>query len=132
METLNVKTFKIDAKVRKPIYRIGDTAVFDAKVMRPADEDPAGMGLPTDGIDKRPAEEANIGVGLLVGDVFLPGFSVTNDQGKAVIKIRIEKYVKPGPVDAAFYAWKTQADTPCLRLEESGFFAKQNAFTIKR
>ena len=79
-----------------------------------------------------PVEEANIGVGLLVGDVFLPGFAITDANGDAVIKVKIEKYVKPATVDAAFYSWKIAADSPCLRVEENGFRAVPAMFKITR
>lgn len=121
METVSLKTFKIDAKPRKSTYRVGETIIFDAKVVRPNDTDPFNVGVPMDGVDKQPAEEVNIGAGIIINDVFLSGFATTNDAGKATIKIKIEKYARPGIADAAFYAWKTQADTPCLRVEENGF-----------
>lgn len=121
METVSLKTFKIEAKPRKKHYRVGETIIFDAKVVRPNDDDPLGLGVPMDGVEKQPAEEVNIGAGLIIDDVFLSGFAVTDEKGKATIKIKVEKYAKPGTADAAFYAWKVQVDTPCLRVEENGF-----------
>lgn len=131
METVTLKNFKIEAKPRKAAYSIGDTIVFDAKVVRPNDTDPFGLGVPMDPVDKMPAEEVNVGAGLIVNDVFLSGFAVTGADGKAVIKIKIEKYARPGIADVAFYAWKTQAETPCLRVEENGFRAYPEFVTVK-
>lgn len=129
-ETVTLRNFKIEAKPRKNAYPIGDTIVFEAKVVRPDDTDPLGMGAPMP-IDKMAAEGVNVGAGLIVNDVFLSGFAVTDAQGKALIKIRIEKYARPGVADAAFYAWKTQVETPCLRVEENGFRAYPEMVTVK-
>jgi hypothetical protein len=131
METVTLRTFHIDAKVRRTKYRIGETATFDVVVVRPAEEDPFALGVPTEGVEPMPAEDVSVGVGLLIGNVFLPGFAITDAEGKATITVKIQKYVKPGPVDAAFYAWKVQADTPCLRVEENGFRPYPSLFSVK-
>lgn len=132
LETVTLRTFHIDAKPRKKSYKIGETVVFDVTVTRPAEEDPFGAGVPMDAVDPEPAAEVPIGSGLLVGDVFFSGFAITNEKGKATIKAKIEKYAKPAKsVDVAFYAWKTQADTPCLRVEENGFRAYPGMITVR-
>lgn len=130
LETVTLRSFKVEAKPRKKAYSVGDTIVFDVKVVRPDDSDPFGMGAPMP-VDKTPAEEVNVGAGLIINDVFLSGFAITDAEGKAVIKIKIEKYARPGVADAAFYAWKTQAETPCLRVEENGFRAYPEIVTVK-
>jgi hypothetical protein len=132
MEVVSIRDFWIEPSVKKKTYRIGETATFPVNVSRPADEDPFGLGMQMDAGSMGPVEEANIGVGLLVGDVFLPGFAITDANGDAVIKVKIEKYVKPSVVDAAFYSWKIVQDTPCLRIEENGFRAVSGMFKITR
>lgn len=132
MEQISLKTFHIEAKPAQKTAAIGDTVKIKANVTRPAKEDPLGQGIPMDRPYVTPAEEINVGVGLLVGDVFLPGFAVTDENGDAVIKIKIERYVKPGPVDAAFYAWDTTAESPCFTVQENGFRPYQDFFKITR
>lgn len=132
METVSLRMFHIESEATKQVYKIGDTAVFHTTVVRPAEEDPLNMGIPTDGVDPSPAADVNVGVGLLIGDVFLPGFARTDANGHAKIKIKIEKYVKPGAADAAFYAWNVVQDTPCLRIEENGFRAYMEMFEVKK
>jgi hypothetical protein len=133
METVALGTLHVEAATAKKAYRIGETARFPVTITRPAKEDPLGQGIP---IEDRPmtmaADGVNIGVGLLFNDVFLPGFAVTDDEGQTTIKVKIERYVKPGPAQASFYTWKNQADSPCLRVEESGFRAYADFFTVKK
>lgn len=131
MEQVSLRTFNIDAKVVKPAYRIGQTAVFKVTVVRPADGDPMNLGVPMDGVPPQPAPDINVGVGLLVGDVFLPGFAITDENGKATVKVKIESYAQPAVVDAAFYAWKVAADSPCAKVMENGFRAYPEMFTVK-
>ena len=132
METVSLRDFWIEPKVKKKTYKIGETVTFPVHVSRPAEQDPFGLGIPTDPGSIGPVDGANIGVGLLVGDVFLPGFAITDAGGDAVIKVKIESYVKPAVVDAAFYSWKIVQDTPCLRIEENGFRAVASMFKITR
>lgn len=130
MEQYALRTFNIAVKAPKNVH-IGDTLVIPVVVTRPAEQDPLGQGIPTDGIEPEAAPDVNVGVGLLFGDVFLPGFAVTDSKGKAKIRVKVERYVKPGPVDASFYAWKTQADTPCARVDENGYRPMPKFFTVK-
>ncbi|MGH2755906.1 MAG: hypothetical protein ACRDLB_15940 [Actinomycetota bacterium] len=132
METVSLRDFYIEASVKKKTYRVGDTIQFPVHVSRPAEEDPFGLGMSMNPGSMGPVEEANIGVGLLIGDVFLPGFAITDANGDALIKVKIENYVKPATVDAAFYSWKIAADSPCLRVEENGFRAVPSMFKITR
>ena len=132
-ETVSLRTLHIETESAKETYRVGDVAKFPALVTRPTNEDPLKLGVPFDRPTSMAAEEVNIGVGLLFANqVFLPGFAVTDAEGKTTIKVKIENYVKPGPVHASFYAWKVQADVPCARVEENGFLPIQNIFTVKK
>ena len=132
METVSIRDFYIEPSVKKKTYRIGQTVTFPVHVSRPAEEDPIDLGMEMEPGSLGPVEDANVGVGLLVGDVFLPGFAITDANGDAVIKVKIEKYVKPATVDAAFYSWKIVQDTPCLRIEENGFKPVAAMFKITR
>ena len=133
MEQVQLKTLKLEASPAKDTYKIGETAVFKALVTRPADEDPLGQGIPMDRPYVTPAEGISIGVGLLFnGNVFLPGFAVTDQDGKATMKVKIQNYVKPGTVHASFFAWKTVADLPCARVDETGYLPMPDIITIKK
>lgn len=131
-ETTSLRTLHIEAEVLQDHYAIGDVAKFPVHVTRPAKEDPARLGLPWERPYVEDAAGVNVGVGLLIGDVFLPGFAITDDEGKATIKIKIKQYAQPAAVDAAFYSWNVVADTPCLRVEENGFVAFSEMFHVHR
>jgi hypothetical protein len=131
-ETLTLRMFHIEAKSKQPVYRIGDTATFPIELTRPAKEDPLKEGLPWDRPIVEPASDVNVGVGLLIGDVFLPGFAVTDENGQALVKIKLERYVRPSTADAAFYAWNVVQESPCLTIQEDGFRVYQGMFKVKK
>ena len=132
MEVVSLKSLHIEAATAKKSYRLGEIAKFPVVVTRPAENDPLGQGIPMDRPMVEPAANVNIGVGLLIGEVFLPGFAVTDENGEALIKVKIEKYVKPSVAHGSFYTWNVIQDTPCLKLEESGFLPIQNFFTVTK
>jgi hypothetical protein len=120
-ETVSLRTLHIEAKVPKKTYKIGDIIKIPVEVTRPAEEDPFGQGIPMNRPMVFPAEGVNLGVGLVIGDVFLPGFGVTDDDGKVTVQIRVERWVKPATANASFYAWNPQVETVCARVEEFGY-----------
>lgn len=130
MEQVPLRTFRVQAKAPKTAV-LGGTVSISVVVTRPAEQDPLGQGIPIEGIDPKPAAGVNVGVGLLVGDAFFPGFATTDDAGKATLKVKIQDHGSPGPVDASFYAWKTQADTPCARVDEVGYRSYPKFFSVK-
>ncbi len=132
IEVVALRTYHLEVKPGKKVYKVGDTAKIKVLVTRPAHEDPAGLGIPIDPPASFPAEDVNVGIGLRVGDVFLFGHSVTNADGLAVVKIKIKPYTPAGKATADAYAWKTAADTPCLRIEETGYRQMPNLFTVLR
>ena len=133
MEQVQLKTLHLEANPAKDSYRIGETAKFKALVTRPAKEDPLGQGIPMDRPYVTPAEGISIGVGLLFnGNVFLPGFGVTDEEGKVTLKVKIMNYVKPGTVHASFFAWKTMADLPCARIDETGYLPIPDIITVRK
>ena len=130
METVSLRDFWIEPDIKKKTYKIGETVQFPVNVSRPADQDPFNLGISMDAGSLGPVEEASVGVGVLVGDVFLPGFGITDANGDTLLKVKLENYVKPGIADVAFYSWKIVQDTPCLRVEENGFRAVARMFKV--
>ncbi|MEA2497694.1 MAG: hypothetical protein QOH26_99 [Actinomycetota bacterium] len=132
METVQLRTFHIEAKPLAKGYKIGRAAKVSVQITRPADEDPTGSGIPLPaGPLSSPAPDVFVGVGVNVGDVFLPGFAVTDEQGKAVVKVELKSYTVPGSADVSVYAYQTTANTTCLRVEENGFRQYPKMFSIK-
>ena len=129
-ETVVLKTFHLVVDSPKKTYKVGENAVINVTVTRPAQEDPLGQGIPIDPPQSEPAANINVGIGLRVGDVFLFGHSMTNDQGKAAVKVKLEPWTPTGPAIADAFAWNIVQDTPCLRIEENGYMQKPHIFHV--
>lgn len=132
IETFGLRTYHLEVEADKSFYRIGETAKVHVTVTRPAHEDPLGEGIPIDPPQSFPAEDVNVGIGLRIGDVFLFGHNVTDAEGRTTVKIKIASYAPTGKASADAYAWKTQVDSPCARVEENGYTQVPNIFTIIR
>lgn len=130
IEVVALRTYHLEVEPTKKAYRVGETAQINVTVTRPAHEDPAGQGIPIDPPESFPAEGVNVGIGLRIGDVFLFGHSVTDSEGLAKVRIPIKSYTPAGKAMADAYAWKTAADTPCLRVEENGYRQLPDLFTV--
>ena len=104
-----LRMFKVESKWEKKSYRIGDTAKLKVSVSRVADEDPVtddGQPWPTGRPIDEPAPDVSMGVGLMVGNVFLTGGAITDADGKATVSVKIEPYTKPGKATSRIYAEK--------------------------
>ncbi len=132
IETVVLRTYHVVLKPTKKSYRVGETAVIRALVTRPAHEDPAGLGQEIDPPRSFPAEGANVGIGVRVGDVFLFGFAVTDADGKANIEVDILPYTPAGKAFVDGFAWKRQAEAPCAAVEENGYTYAPGLFTVTR
>jgi hypothetical protein len=132
METVALKTFYLEVKAAKKVYKVGQTAVINVNVTRPSDQDPVGMGVPMERPVTEPASDVNVGIGLRVGDVFLFGYGLTNGKGDTAVKVKIESWTPPGTGIADIFAWQIQLDTPCLRVEENGYRQTPGIFKVKR
>ena len=130
METVVLRTFTVALKPVKKTYKVGETAVVNATVTRPANEDPLGLGQDFDPPKSFPAEKVNVGIGIRVGDVFLFGFSVTDANGKATLKVDIKSYTPAGKAIADGFAWKRQLEQPCLTVEENGYIFAPGLFKV--
>ena len=110
-----IHNFKVEAEWQKPKVRIGSVAVMNILVERTAETDPAtGSPWPNGRPVVEPVEGASVGVGLLINDVFLAAGGTTDAEGKVTVKIKIEKYVKPGTGISRVFAKKdrTPPDFP--------------------
>ncbi len=131
MEYITPFTFHVAIKPFKKAYRRGDTVKVDVTVTRPAEEDPMGLGVGTERPASVPASDVNVGVGVSVGRVFLPGYGRTNDAGKANVAIKIEKYAPRAVAHVRAFAYKEVFSSPCLTVEEQGFASRDNAFRVR-
>jgi hypothetical protein len=102
-------------------------------VTTPGKKDPLGEGipLPVERPFVEPVEGAIVGVGLQIGRVYLPGGSVSDAEGNATIKIKLEEYAPRNTwADAGIYASKQTFSDParCLVIVEYGYQPVARAF----
>lgn len=131
MDIVQLRTFSVEIKPLAKSYAIGRPAKVAVTVTRPARKDPLQLGPEFDPPASVPAADVNVGVGIHVGEVFVPGFAQTNEDGEATVTIRLPSYMKPGVANLDGYAWKVQADSPCLTIEEDGYTHLDKAFVAK-
>lgn len=133
METMSLKTLNLDYKADKKIYKVGSIAEVKVNVTRPAKEDPAGQGIPMDRPYVEPAEGITVGVGLSIGRVFLPGAAITDANGDALVRIKIESYAPANQwADVSVYAWRVIQETPCMTVQEYGYSTAPRMFRTSR
>lgn len=132
-ETVLLNTFYIVMEPSKRAYRVGENAVFDIEVTRPAHEDPLGQGQRLDPPMSMPAADVQVGVGLAIDDVFLYGFGLTDQDGRAQVKVKLRPYTPaPASAFAVVVAQKRQVQTVCANVDEFSILRVPNAFKTKQ
>jgi hypothetical protein len=132
MDIVQLRTFTVEIEPVAKTYKIGGPAKVSVVVTRPAHKDPLQLGPEFEPPASAPAAGVNIGIGVHVGEVFVPGFGQTDDAGEAIVTIKLPSYMKPGIADLDGYAWKIQADSPCMTIEEDGYTHMDAGFAVKR
>ncbi|MDQ3646523.1 MAG: hypothetical protein M3345_06245 [Actinomycetota bacterium] len=132
-EQVILTTLLIRVKPVTGTYRIGQVVKFPITVTRPSNTDPFGqnivLGEPP---VSQPAADVTVGVGVQVGWVYLSGAGVTNENGEALVGVKIESYTKPGTAHARIGAQKITAEAPCATVKEEGAVMIANAFKVTR
>ncbi len=129
-ETIALKTFHLVLEADKKVYEVGDVATVNVTVTRPAHEDPVGAGVYYEPPQSFPAEDVNVGMGLRIRDVFLFGYALSDQDGNAAVKIKIEPWTPAGTALADGFAWLVALETPCLRVEENGYRQEPRIFKV--
>lgn len=133
MEQVSLLTFDLEIGKLKSAYEIGDVVPIDVTVTRPAKEDPLGNGIPMERPYVEPVEGVIVGVGLSIGRVFLPGAAITDANGVAKVRIKLESYAPAGvKVDSSVYAWKVVYEMPCATVQEYGYQVLPGLFKTTR
>lgn len=129
METIALRTFHVEIHPKSKKYNLGEVAKIAVKVTRPAKEDPGGNGIEFEPPFSEPAEDVVVGVGLSIGRVYLPGAAITDANGEATVRIKIESWAPAGKWAAASaYAWKIAHQNQCLTVQEDGYTADPRFF----
>lgn len=116
----DVHSLRVRIWTNKQRYVVGEVARVHVKVVRRA----------TDKAPASPAEGTTVTVGVTSDDVFLGGSAITDAAGRAIVKIKLPKYMSLGPVDAQAAATKSITDGPCLRTREVGADKRTSFFSI--
>jgi hypothetical protein len=132
MDIIQLRTFTVVVKPLAKVYKVGSTAKVAVTVTRPAHRDPLQLGPEFEPPASFPAADVSVGIGIHVGDTFVPGFGITDEDGKATVGIKLPGYMNTGPAEIDGYAWKIQADSPCLTIEEDGYTHMDNGFVVKK
>jgi hypothetical protein len=132
MDIVQLRTFTVEIKPLAKTYKIGKPAQVAVVVTRPAHRDPLQLGPEFEPPTSAPAADVSVGVGIHVGEAFVPGFGVTDENGKTTVTIKLPSYMKPGFADLDGYAWKIQFDSPCMTIEEDGYTHMDKAFAVER
>lgn len=112
------ETFEVSAKPRRPVYRIGQTAVIDLAV--------------TDSVTGLPVSDADAGL-IIRGRGKKSPFAVgnTGDEGHVVLRLRLKRSdVKPGWAKTFAAAWES-IDTPAYCTGRYGYREYPRLFRIR-
>lgn len=116
----DVHSLRVRMWTNKQRYVVGQVARVQVKVVRQA----------TEKAPASPAEGVTVTVAVTSDDVFLGGSAITDAAGRAIVKIKLPKYMPLGPADAQAGATKSIADGPCVRTREFGADKRTSFFTI--
>ena len=115
---LQLRTFHVEAEPQRKSYKAGDVMRVLIRVTRPANEDPAGQGIPMDRPTSSPASDVPAGVSIWVDSWPMWGSGVTDEEGIVRLKIKVPDYIPDGT--GAAYAWAEKvwrAECPDVREE---------------
>lgn len=129
---VQLQTLSVRASVPKLTYRVGDRVTVKVHVTRPGRGDPLGQGIGIDPPASMDATGASIGIGVLVKDVVLYGAGRTDDHGRATVRVPLAGYTPSGTAAVTAFAWRRDAQTPCLIVEEDGYTHVSHAFGVRR
>ena len=104
------RTFDVRVQARDDVYRVGDVIEFRVSVNRELDDIVLG-----------PAEDAEVAIAVSLDGYSVWGSNVTDEAGKAVIRVRLKRFLPEGSADVHASAVKMIADLPCHSQYEYEF-----------
>lgn len=116
-----LRTFTVEGQPTNKSYKVGTTAVVKVTVTRPGQEDPLGNGIPLNSPVSFPAEDVDVFVGLYLGNFYMYGVGVTDEEGKATIRVKLNPNAPAGNVIGEIGAREFYNRGGCPDIEEEGF-----------
>lgn len=122
-DSATTQTFRVKVSVAERLYQLGDKARFFVRVNRVVE-----------GLDLGPVTGAEVGVAVSLSDVHLLGGGITDNDGRAVVEVKLRRYAPAGLADVQGYATKLVAQLPChIAYEyEHGSVKKPDLFRVAR
>jgi hypothetical protein len=124
----SLPTLAVKARVTQNAYRPGDVATFKVLVVRAVQTDEHGEGARQ---ELGPVEEAEVTIGATVKDVTLGAGGTTDEDGRATVKMVLQRYVPAGLADVIASATSETVDAHCVP-NESGHIEKPDLFRVIR
>lgn len=128
------RTIEVQAKALKKVVKRGKVAKIEVKTYRPAQKDFAGTGIDMPGgTPMQPAGDMPFTLGVLTGNgyVYQNVANKTDSEGKRVVKMKLEKYHKPGSAELRVRAFIDHLPNgQCAEIQEYGYIEKKNAFKV--
>jgi hypothetical protein len=127
-----VYSLTVEAQPRKKVYTRGETIKIDFTVTRPGPEDPGGnnVGLP-EGSPSTPAEGVEVHASFWAGNFYRYGKSITDPEGKAVVKIKTDTAMPASIIDLDVSGHVYYNRGGCPDGEEAGYNSYPKAFTLR-
>ncbi len=118
-DVVQLRSFHVEAEPQRKTYQAGDVMRVLVRVSRPANEDPAGQGIPLDRPTSSPASDVPAGVSIWVDSWPMWGSGVTDADGVVRLKIKVPDHVPRGT--GAAYAWAEKVwRQECPDVREQG------------
>ena len=115
-----IQTYDISMEPQRAEYVLGETALVDVLVVRPASTDPAGLGVPLPSTDTSPASGVYVSVSLKLPKGRAFGWGVTGADGRTTVSVHLNPTrLTAGVADASGYAW-TGYPIGCTQVDEYG------------
>lgn len=125
-------TLTVKAEPQKTAYTRGDTIKINFTVTRPGPEDPGGNHVPIpEGTPSTPAPDIEVHASFWAGNFYKYGKSVTDADGKAVVKIKTDTKMPAGPVDLDVSGHYYYNRGGCPDGEEVGYNSYPAAFKLR-
>jgi len=125
-------TLTVEAEPRKKVYLGGEAVKIDFLVTRPGPEDPADNGIPMpQGTPRQPAEGVEVHASFWAGNFYAFDKGLTNEEGRATVKVDTVTEMPAGPVDLDVSGRKYYNKGGCPDGEETGYNEYPKAFTLR-
>jgi hypothetical protein len=129
--TLEVKARALNKKVKR-----GKVVSVEVKTYRPAQKDFASTGVDMPAaVPLQPAGDVPFTLGVLTGGgyVYQNVANQTDSEGERVVKMKLEKYHRPGMAEIrvrAFLDHTPQLSGQCVEMQEYGYTEVLKAFKV--